>query len=158
MRMANLDLLVKALDTSVWELGEAFKGLEDKDVWVRPHPRLLSIGEIAAHLAYWEAHSFFGEGYQSPLIEHAARYYTSNVVEPVEKPMGAEEVYAEIKRIHEEGKAWFLANPQDSDAPSPHREGWTWGSMLEYQAFHFGYHTGQIYSIRHLMGHETEDN
>ena len=27
--MANLDLLVKALDTAHWEMGEAFKGLPD---------------------------------------------------------------------------------------------------------------------------------
>jgi len=24
--------------------------------------------------------------------------------------------------------------------------------------FHVAYHTGQAYSVRHLLGHETEDN
>jgi hypothetical protein len=54
MFMANLELLIKALDTAHWELGEAFKGLSDEDVWKRPHPRLLSVGELASHIAFWE--------------------------------------------------------------------------------------------------------
>ena len=156
--MANLDLLVKALDTSIWELSEAFKGLPDDDLWTRPHPKLLSVGEIAAHLAYWEAKSFFGDTFDSPLAAHAARYYTSNVSEPFQLELSASEVYAEVKRIHEACKASFHANPHDSDEPNPYRVDWTWGFTVEYQVFHVPYHTGQIYSVRHLLGHETADN
>lgn len=103
--MANMDLLIKALDSAIWEMSEAFKGLPDEDVWKRPHPRLLSVGEIAAHVAHWEAISFLGEGFETPLSVVQAKYYTSNVQEPFELSMGAEAVFAEVKRIHEAAKA-----------------------------------------------------
>lgn len=156
--MANLDLLMKALDTAIWEMGEAFKGLPDADVWKRAHPQLLSVGELAAHTAYWEAISFMGQGVESPLTEHESRYYTANVGDPVVLDMTAEAVYAEVKRIHELAKASFAADPQDSESPNPHREGWSWGTLIEYQVFHVAYHAGQMYSVRHLMGHATVDN
>lgn len=155
--MANLDLLVKALDTAHWELSEAFIGLPDADVWKRPHPRLLSVGELAAHIAYGEAQSFMGV-LEGSLDVPSARYYNPNVDEYFELPMGAEELFAEVKRVHEAAKASFLADPHDSEDMNPHREGWTWGKILEYQAFHVAYHTGQIYSVRHMLGHETVDN
>jgi hypothetical protein len=108
--MAALDMVVKAWDTAHWEMGEAFKGLPEADVWKRPHPRLLSVGELAAHVAYWEAQSFFGEGFETSLTA-GGRYYTANVDEPFGLSMGAEEVYAEVKRVHDAAKASFLANP-----------------------------------------------
>ena len=71
----NMDLLVKALDTAIWEMGEAFKGLSGADVWRRAHPRLLSVGELAAHVAYGEARWFRGEGLvESPLVIEAAKW------------------------------------------------------------------------------------
>ena len=72
--------------------------------------------------------------------------------------MGAEEVYKEVQRIHGLCKAAFEANPHDSEEKNPNREGSTWGWTLEYQGFHVAYHTGQMYSVRHLLGHETVDN
>lgn len=156
--MANLDMLVKAWDTAHWEMGEAFKGLPDDDVWKRPHPRLLSVGELACHVAYWEAQSFFGEAFESPLRLGTARYYTSNSDEPFSLPLGAEELYAEVKRIHEACKAEFTAHPHDSEELNPFRDNGSWGWTVEYQAFHLAYHTGQMYSVRHLLGHETVDN
>ena len=157
--MANMDLLWKALDAAHWEMGEAFKELPDIDVWRRPDPRLLSVGELASHVAYWEAQSFLGEGaVESPLIVPAARYYTSNSTEPFELPMGAEDVLRELQRIHALCKAAYVANPHDSEEPNPNRDDWTWGWTLEYQAFHVAYHTGQMYSVRHLLGHQTVDN
>jgi hypothetical protein len=156
--MANLDLMVKAWGVAHWEMGEAFKGLPDEDVWKRADPRLLSVGELAAHVAYWEAQSFMGEGFDNPLVVSAARYYTSNAGEPFTLPMGAEQVYAEVMKVHEAAKASFAANPHDSEEPNGNREGWSWGMTLEYQAFHVAYHTGQMYSVRHLLGHQTVDN
>lgn len=156
--MANLDLLLKALDTAVWEMGEGFKGLPDADVWKRPSPPLLSVGELAAHVAYWEAKSFLGDGFESPLATAAAQYYTSNVESPLGLSLGAEEVYAEVRRIHDACKASFAANPHGSEDPNPNRGDWTWGFTIEYQVFHVSYHAGQIYSVRHLLGHETVDN
>lgn len=156
--MANLDLLMKAMDTAVWELGEGFTGLPDEDVWVRPHPNLLSIGELAVHMVGGEA-DWMGVSLDSTnLVHQSARYYPYNVKEPFTLPLGAAQVYDELKGFHERVKAHWLANPKDSEDNNPVREGLTWGQTLEYMAFHFAYHCGQIYSVRHLMGHETVDN
>ncbi|MBS1724699.1 MAG: DinB family protein [Armatimonadetes bacterium] len=156
--MAAFDVLIKSLDSSVWEMSEAFKGLPDADVWQRPDPRLLSVGELAAHVAYWEALSFLGEGFESPLTKDLPRYYTSNVSQPFTANLGAEAVFNEVKRIHEACKAAFLSQPHELAELNPFRQDWTWEYVFIYQAFHFGYHTGQMYSVRHLLGHETADN
>lgn len=156
--MASLDVSIKALKSSIFELGEGFKGMPDEQLWTRPHPRLLSVGELGVHVGYWLAQSFFGETFESPLMVAGGEYYTKNVSEPVTVQMTAEEMFSEIKRVFEAGSQWLLDNPKDSDDANPYREGWTWGYVLEYQAFHVAYHTGQIYSVRHLLGHETADN
>lgn len=150
---------IKALDSAHWELGEAFQGLEDADVWRRPHPRLLSIGELAAHVAYGEAAAFLGEDrVRGALAAPAARYYTANIEEPFTLALGAEEVLAEVRRVHQRCKDAFESVSPDMAQPNPHREGWSWGYTLEYQAFHVAYHTGQVVSVRHLLGHATPDN
>ncbi|MBL8069403.1 MAG: DUF664 domain-containing protein [Armatimonadetes bacterium] len=155
--MAEIDVLLKAWDAAHWELGEAFKGLQDSDVWRRVDPRLLSIGELTAHMAYGEATNF-GIPVESPLIDRQNRYYPVAVVEPFSCDFGAEALYNEFERIHQEVKAGFLGKVGDLGDQNPSRPDWTWGATLEYMVFHVAYHTGQIYSVRHLMGHETEDN
>ncbi len=156
--MTDRDLLVKALDEAQWELSEALKDLPDADTWRRPDPRLLSVGELAAHVGYWEAMSFVGEGFESPLVTAAASYYASSVGAPFEMSITGHAIGDEVKRIHEAMKAAFLAEGNELDGMNPYREGWTWGYTLRYQAFHVAYHAGQIYSVRHLLGHETADN
>lgn len=41
------------LDEGYYELKFAFEGLADEHVWTRPKPDLLSVGELAGHIAYW---------------------------------------------------------------------------------------------------------
>ncbi|AIE87345.1 DinB family protein [Fimbriimonas ginsengisoli] len=156
--MAKLDLLIAALDTGHWELGEGFKGLPDEDVWKRPHPRLLSIGELATHIAYWEDFGLTGGTSGSPFLEQYAKYYTSSVDSPLVLDIGAEALYQEVERIHQVVKASLAAVQPDGEDKNPHREGWSWHQAIEYAVFHVAYHTGQIYSVRHLLGHETVDN
>lgn len=155
--MADPTLLLQALDTAIWELGEAFENLPDEDVWKRPHPRLLSVGELASHIAYGLTSSFVGDSFETTLADARSRYYTTNVDQPFELPLGAAEVYAEVKRVHEACKASFLAAAPDLGDLNPLRD-WTWKETLTYMVFHVSYHTGQVYSVRHLLGHETVDN
>lgn len=156
--MTEQERLLEALDSAQWELSEGLQGIPDEDVWKRPDPRLLSVGELAAHVAYWEAQSFFGDGFESPLVQTAARYYSSSVDEPFGLAMNGEAVLAEIARVHEACKAAFLASPPEMSEKNLHRGDWTWGYTLQYQAFHVAYHAGQIYSVRHLLGHTSPDN
>jgi len=166
--MADIETLIDAWDEAHREFAIALEGLDDKDLWVRPHPRLLSIGELAAHIAYWEGVKSSGLGpkadlekldIKSPLIDQVARYYTTNIGEPMQSMLGTKEVLAEVKRIHEHWKAAVAQlNPDGDDPVAGFPAPWTWGAILQYAAFHVAYHTGQAYSVRHIFGHQTEDN
>ncbi len=174
--MAHLDQMIAALDEGHWEFTLAFEGLEDDQVWKRADPRLLSIGELAGHVAYWEGvrspssvpvPGLTGPGEElpdlaqlrikSPLMNHAFRYYTSGVGQPVDLGLSAAEVLSELSRVHQGFKAALLElDPKFSDLLPGSQQ--TWGQVLQYQIFHVAYHTGQAYSVRHLFGDSTTDN
>ena len=156
--MAELDLLIKAWDHAHWELSEAFVGLPDEDVWKRPHPNLLSVGELAGHIAYGELEHCQLMDTGSPFARSEFRYYPHIKSADLEFTMGAEAVFAEVQRVHDLARASYLATDLTAEDPHPVRKDWTWGYALEYMVFHIAYHTGQIYSVRHLLGHETVDN
>ena len=162
--MSTLTPLIEAWDEAHREFAIALGGLPDEDLWKRAHPRLLSVGELAGHIAYWQAVRSGGGGnavsdlaqlpVSSPLLSHAFRYYTGTVDEPTVLELGTGEVLAEVARIHAAAKAAAADKEKDDAYPD-----WgTWGNMIQYQVFHVAYHTGQVYSVRHLLGHETEDN
>ncbi|MEZ0325962.1 MAG: DinB family protein [Fimbriimonas sp.] len=175
--MAHLEQMIGALDEAHWEFTLAFEGLADEDLWRRADPRLLSVGELAGHVMYWEAvrspsavsvPGLVGPSdnlpnlellsVRSPLINHGFRYYTTGVGEPVELGIGTAEVLSEMSRIHQDFKAALIQlNPHYTDL-LPGSQQQTWGQVLQYQIFHVAYHTGQAYSVRHLLGHTTTDN
>lgn len=163
--MSKLDVLIEAWDEGHREFAIALEGLADEDLWKRPHTRLLSIGELAGHVAYWQGVWTMGGGndrpdldllpVKSPLLNHAFRYYTTNVDHAFEVSMGVAQVLAEVSRIHVAGKAAVAENCQDDSKAGQ----WgTWMNLIQYQVFHVAYHTGQAYSVRHLLGHTPEDN
>lgn len=163
--MSSLASLLEAWDEAHREFAIALDGLSDQDLWVRPHPRLLSVGELAGHVAYWQALWTMGGGddrpdldqlsIRSPLVDHAFRYYTTQVDHNIALTLRTSEVREEVERIHRAAKA--IVEGKEKDEAYPGQWG-TWGNFVQYQAFHVAYHTGQAYSVRHLMGHETEDN
>ena len=162
--MSTLAPLMEAWDESHREFAIALGGMPDEDVWRRAHPRLLSVGELAGHVAYWEAVWVFGNGpdgldleklpVASPLVNAAFRYYSSNVGQAAELGLGAAQVLEEVAGIHKAAKV-ALANVGKEE---PRPDWGTWGALVQYQVFHVAYHAGQVYSVRHLLGHETEDN
>lgn len=151
-------LLWKLIDVAVWELGEAFTNLPDEAVWIRTHPKLLSIGEICLHLSHWQIKYFLPETFESPLQNEASRYYDHALNSPASPTMSATDLYSEFKRVVEQAKTACLELNPDLKDKHPIRNEMTWRQVIEYQTFHIPYHTGQIYSIRHMMGHETVDN
>ena len=124
---------------------------------------------MAGHIAYWEGVKFAGEGedlakcrVSSPLIDSRFRYYPETLgTLPTEQQiaMTAEQVCEELVRVHREAMAHFKALSPDL---ASHPPGWpahyTYGELLKYAAFHIAYHTGQMYTVRHLLGEETPDN
>jgi hypothetical protein len=163
--MTSIKPLIDAWNEAHRELAIAINGTPDEDLWRRAHPRLLSVGELAGHVAYWEAVWTQGDGrsnpdlkefeLQSPLIDEAFRYYTDSVGEPVEREIGTASVLEELKKIHASARS--ISEVKELTDAYPGQWG-TWGSFVQYQAFHAAYHAGQVYSVRHMLGHETEDN
>lgn len=164
---------MNCLELGYYEVGEAFKGLADEHVWKRPAERLLSVGELAGHIAHWEAVRLAGEGgkpwpdpakcrVKSPLIDSRFRYYGITLANPPSEQhlaMTGEQVCTELLRVHQEAVAHFRAlNPDPASHPPGWESWWTYGEFVKYLAFHVSYHTGQIYSVRHLLGEETPDN
>jgi hypothetical protein len=177
-----LEAYLSLLEQGYYEVTFAFEGLADGSVWKRPAVGLLSVGELAGHIAYWEAVRLAGEGgkpeseangislmpdlarcrVSSPLIDHRFAYYPTTIAtSPSEEhlSMTAEEVCRELLRVHESAVAHFKAlNPDLGSTPPGWPPNWTYGEFLKYLAFHIAYHTGQIYSVRHLLGEQTPDN
>ena len=163
--MSALALLIGAWDEGHREFAIALGGLADDELWKRPHPGLLSVGELAGHIAYWQAVWVMGGGnhhpdltslpVRSPLVDDGFRYYTSSVDRPFAVELGTSQVLEEVARVHEAANSFVSGFGKDDAYPGQ----WgTWGNLVQYQAFHVAYHTGQAYSVRHLLGHETEDN
>ncbi|MGV3616462.1 MAG: DinB family protein [Fimbriimonas sp.] len=163
--MSTLTPLLEAWDEAHREFAIALGDFPEGDLWKRAHPRLLSVGELSAHIAYAQAAWVFGGGsygpdlttlpVTSPLIDSAVRYYLGNVEHPFTLDLTAPQVLAEVTRVYERVKEAIAEKGKDD--PYPGQWG-TWGNLVQYQVFHVAYHTGQIYSVRHLLGHETEDN
>ncbi|MBS1705843.1 MAG: DUF664 domain-containing protein [Armatimonadetes bacterium] len=160
--MNGLAELLKALDEAHWEFTLAFEGLSDDDLWRRPHENLLSIGELAAHVA-------FGEGRRTLVIDaededpnsflyHSAYYYPYQLKSPTLARPTVEEVLKKVAEIHEAAKEALQRDVKSLEDPWPKDPQWTWGSNLRYMVFHVAYHTGQAYSVRHLFGHTPTDN
>ena len=164
-----IEAYLEVLELGYFEVKEAFKGLADEHVWKRPAERLLSVGELAGHIAHWEAVRLAGEGpdpakcrVSSPLIDQRFRYYPATIETPPSEQhlaMTAEQVCGELLRVHEQAVAHFKAlNPDPKTRIPGCPTGFTYGEYLEYAVFHIAYHTGQMYSARHLLGEETPDN
>ena len=168
-----VEAYLEVLELTYFEVQEAFKGLADAHVWQRPADGLLSVGELAGHIAYWEAVRLAGDGRQntpldqqtsmvsSPLIDGRFCYYPmtlAHLPSEAQRAMTAEQVCRELLRVHEEGVAHFKALSPDLDSAAPGSPQFTYREYLKYASFHVAYHTGQIYTARHLLGEETPDN
>jgi Protein of unknown function (DUF664) len=165
--MASLELLFAAWDEGHREFGISLEGLPDEQLWSRPHPRLLSVGELASHIAYYEStmttdpgpdKSLPPQGIKSDLIDRSLHYYPDILGHPFSRDLGTEALAAEIGRIHKKAMAAVSLVQPDSADRIPWNPQATWGLNIQYLAFHVAYHTGQIYSVRHLLGHTTTDN
>ena len=73
--------------------------------------------------------------------------------------MTASQVCAELLRVHNESMSYFMSlNPDLESSPPGWPPQYTYEHLLQYAAFHVSYHTGQIYTVRHLLGEHTPDN
>lgn len=152
----------QAWDSAHWEFTLVFEDFVDVDLWRRGHPNLLSVGEITAHVCYWLiAHARrhnAGFEFESPLQREEVRYFEMPLGAPLVLPMTVAECQAEFERVQKAVKAVYLESPYAMDDPMENGPGHTFGDLANYMVFHVAYHAGQAFSVRHLMGHETNDN
>jgi hypothetical protein len=168
-----VEAYLELLELAFYEVTFAFDGLADEKVWKRPAAGLLSVGELAGHIAYWEALRLSGERVgtepdpvkirvSSPLIDPRFKYYpVTKANPPSEEQLGmtADQVCRELVRVHEESIAHFKALNPDPESLAPGLPAhFTYREYLKYLVFHVSYHTGQMYSVRHLLGDEPPDN
>jgi DinB family protein len=168
-----VEAYLEVLELAYFEVKIAFEGLADEHVWKRPAEGLLSVGELAGHIAYWEAVRLAGESggpesdlvkcrVSSPLIDPRFSYYPRTKANPPSEQhlaMTAEQVCSELVRVQEEAIAHFKALSPDLERTAPGLPAnYTYGEFLKYAVFHVSYHAGQMYSVRHLLGEETPDN
>lgn len=161
--MLKLQQLFDAWETGHFELSCAFKELPDAGLWSRPHPNLLSIGEIVGHIGYGEATRCFAKGefpFETPFLDERFRYYVHTIGEPVIYDLDAKALIAEIEKVHKVSieNVRVLDPSPEGKIPWLPGDWWTWQKNIEYMCFHVAYHTGQIYSVRHMFGHVTDDN
>jgi hypothetical protein len=168
-----LETALKALDLCYFEATEAFKALADENVWKRPTPVLLSVGELAGHIAYWEAVRFAGDSEDggcardlsncrltSPILDPRFGYYSSTVdssPSPEHLALPGQKVLEELVKVHEGAMAFLKERNPDAEAKAPYWHS-NYAELLQYVAFHAAYHTGQMYSVRHLLGEVPPDN
>lgn len=177
-----LETYLELLSEGYRELTFAFEGINDAHVWRRPSQQLLSIGEIAGHLIYWESVRLAGGGGErvqgengisfrpfiekmkvsSVLIDYRFSYQPENIkLSPTAEQlaMTAAEIGSEVQRVHTECVATIRSlNPDLDTVVTGWSEFWTYRNSLKYLIFHVGYHTGQIYTMRHMFGETTPDN
>lgn len=169
-----LEFYLQMLELGYYEVPFAFEGLRDKNVWKRPSPGLLSVGELAGHIAYWEAGKLAGAGGEkghpdltmcrvsSLLIDPRFGYFPTTLTTPPSEQhlaMTAKQVGDELLRVHQETTESLKAlNPDLSSGVPGYSLNHTYEEVLKYAVFHVSYHTGQMYSARHLLGEETPDN
>jgi hypothetical protein len=73
--------------------------------------------------------------------------------------MTAKEVCAELLRVHKEAVAYFKNVTPDLNAcPPGYAPPWSYREFVRYASIHVAYHTGQIYTVRHLLGEVPPDN
>ena len=161
--MPFLETQSQAWDTAFWEFSLVFENLKDDDMWQRADAQLLSVGEIVCHMVYalceYSQKIEPSSGVESPLARYEARYYLHTLADQVVLGMSVAEVAAELDRVQKAVKAIFMRSPATRETPLEFEgPGRTYGEFADYMVFHVAYHTGQAFSVRHLMGHETNDN
>lgn len=162
-RMGFFERQAAAWSAAHWEFSLVFEDLSDEDLWRRADPRLLSVGELVCHVVYWQL-NYANKldptaNLDSPLRREEARYYLSSVDRALRLDMTVADTARELDRVHKASAAVFLASDLESEASMPFEgPGRTMGEFADYMLFHVAYHTGQAFSVRHLMGHRTNDN
>lgn len=155
----HLGDLFAAWDEAHVDIQTALTGTPNVDLWTRPHPRLLSVGELAGHVAYWEVVNVF-----EPLARPASFLFDPRFAElnpnsqPAEFDLTTEQLTAELARLHGLAVQELQHLNPTANQPVHFRPEVSWKWRVTSMVIHAAYHAGQIYSARHALGHDTPEN
>lgn len=167
-----VDALIEAWDWSYVDVEGALRNLDDAKVHVRPSRELISISEQIAHVMRSEGSIIcrYLLGQAGP--EWADEFYVQApygwppdiLLKPVSPKLAALGV-GDLKALWMERHQRNLQLARTLELPAKHRFTDEWSgpapdvqTRLRFAAYHVGYHVGQIYQIRHLLGDSTPDN
>ncbi|MFC1953790.1 DinB family protein [Chloroflexota bacterium] len=132
------------------ELERGFQGLSDEDARKRIKP-MNCISWIIGHLAN-QQHVFFIDWPQGKKSD--ARFHEFGFGSPAsEPPLG--QILGLWQSSCEEVDVWLNTATEESlQASFPSPNGENGGTLLVRDIFHIWFHTGEIISIRQILGHE----
>lgn len=126
---------------------QVLEGLEWQLAAVRPEGMPHSIFQVVNHMVYWLDFSRqWLEGHKPPTPEHAAESWPGAT-----SPEDAEEWSATVDRF-QEGLAGFNQWVESGELFNDRGSGKTAVEIIQMIATHNSYHTGQIASLRRLVG------
>ncbi len=168
---AEVRHLVEAWHWMYFETDLAFGGLSPQNLHRRPGPGLLAISEHVAHVVRSEAsiinRGLFGQSprqWEDCLLRQPEFGWPPTMLEgpinPELERMSVDEVMDAYLRQH--SRCYELAQTCHLSPDHVFKDHWerctTVRDRLRIAAYHVAYHTGQIYSARHLLGEETPEN
>lgn len=163
--------LIEAWHWMYFETDLVLGGVKAENLHRRPAPNLLSISEHLAHVVRSEASIVCrylarqedSEWANTVLTKPIFGWPPTMLEAPVDAglaAMGLEELTSEYLNHHD--KCYKLALSLDLSADYEFQDGWdrviSVRDRLRIAAYHVGYHAGQIYTVRHLLGEETPEN
>jgi hypothetical protein len=152
------DLFI-AWDEAHVDLQTALTGTPDADLWVRPHPRLVSVGELGGHVAFWEVVNVFESSARPASFLNDQRFAELDpaAIAP-DFDVTTEQLAAELARLHGLAVQELKRLNPTADQVVDFKPEVSWKWRVTSMVIHAAYHAGQIYSARHVLGHETPEN
>ena len=163
--------LIEAWHWMYFETDLVFGGLSESNIHKRPGPGLLAVSEHAVHVARSEASIIDRFLFGRPQEEWADCLFRKkefgwpptmleSPVDPELVKMSVREVEAEYLKQH--NRCYELAKTLKLPADHTFTDDWdrcvNVRDRLRIAAYHVGYHAGQIYSARHMLGEDTPEN
>lgn len=163
--------LIEAWHWMYFETDLLFEGLSEENLHRRPGPNLIAISEHCAHVARSEAsiveRGLFGrpaEDWADCLFREAPFGWPPTLLEGPVHPGLQEMSVADVRNKYLGQHERCYQAARHLTLPPEHEFVDAWDRVtsvrdrLRIAAYHVGYHAGQIYSVRHMLGEETPEN
>ena len=167
----ELRCLIESWHWMYFETDLVLGGVKEENLHRRPAPNLLSISEHLAHVARSEgsiicrylAGESDSEWQTSVLTKQVFGWPPTMLESPTDAElasMSLHEIATEYLALHD--RCYQLALTLDLAPDHVFDDAWdrvtSVRDRLRIAAYHVGYHAGQIYTVRHLLGEETPEN